>query len=510
MPLVDLHGENKRRRFRLHPGAILVAGSLTIALGLCGIGASFLLEMRHAQLEQARLASTNIVTTVSSEIARNIEIYDLSLHAVMDGLKHPEINRVSKEIRQLVLFDRAATAEHLGNIRVLDETGRLILDSRSIELPAIDLSDREYFLAHKLNPHLGLYITRPFTNVRGALVIGLSRRLEHPDGSFAGVVAGNLKLGYFHDLFRKVTLQPGSVLALTHINGTLLMRMPFNVEDIGRDVGTSPIFSKIAAAQEGDFEAIGAIGNIHRHYNFHRIANYPLFLTIGLSTDEIYALWRGEAYYIGGLVLVFILTTTGLALYAARELRRRAEAEKSLAILATTDGLTGLSNRRHFDDALAREWSRCVRQGTSLGLAMVDADNFKTYNDRHGHQAGDAALAAIANCIVNGTRGVMDVTARYGGEELAILLPGASLHDVFEVAERIRRSVEDLASADKNETRFPTVSIGIASIAPTEEGRCADLVASADRALYEAKRNGRNRTEIEPGLTADYELGLVA
>jgi diguanylate cyclase (GGDEF)-like protein len=508
--LSRLRSPGDRTQFRLHAGTVVVVGSLMIALGLCGFGASFLFEMRRDDLEQARLAATNVVTTVSSEIAKNIDLYDLSLHAVIDGLKHPEIDHVSKEIRQLILFDRATNADHLGSTRVVDETGRLILDSRTTDFPDVDLSDRDYFRVHKQNPYMGLYISRPFVNVRGVHVIGISRRLEHPDGSFAGVVAGTLRLSYFHDLFRKIALQPGSVLALTHISGTMLMRLPFNIDDVGRDVTTSPIFSKIAETQQGDFEAIGAIDGLKRHYIFHRISDYPLFLTIGLSTDEIYALWRGEAFYISGVVLVFVLTTAGLALYAARELRRRAEAEKSLAILATTDSLTGLSNRRHFDETLKREWNRAARQGTALGLAMVDADNFKAYNDRHGHQAGDTALAIIAACIANGTRGGMDIAARYGGEELAILLPGAALHDVFEVAERIRRSVENLPMSDDNKAHCPTVSIGVASLIPVEDRGCVGLVASADRALYAAKRNGRNRTEIEPGLSADHELGLVA
>ncbi|MGZ5894964.1 MAG: GGDEF domain-containing protein, partial [Xanthobacteraceae bacterium] len=94
-----------------------------MAIGLCGLGVGILSDMQRAKIEQAKLSSTNIVSAIVSDVARTIELYDLSLQAVVDGLDHPEIKRVSKEVRQMILFDRAATATHLGRIRVLDELG---------------------------------------------------------------------------------------------------------------------------------------------------------------------------------------------------------------------------------------------------------------------------------------------------------------------------------------------------------------------------------------------------
>ena len=333
----------------------------------------------------------------------------------------------------------------------------------------------------------------------GHYAIGISRRLSHADGSFAGVVAGTLWLSYFHDLFRKVTLEPGGVLVLTRTDGTMLMRTPFNIEDIGRDVSVSNIFKNTMAARSGTFDGVSSIDGVRRFYSYQQVADFPLVLSIGASADQVLADWRQEAFYIGTVVLLLALTTIGLAVFSAFELRRRADAERSLAILATTDGLTGLSNRRNFDDTLTREWKRAVRQNSSVALLMIDADNFKAYNDLNGHQAGDKALVAIAGCIANGTRGATDFAARYGGEELAVLLPGASLREAFDVAERIRKAIECLDSVNFEEPEIPTVSVGIACRSPKEHDLPAGLIAAADVALYDAKRNGRNQTAVEPG-----------
>ncbi len=132
-----------------------------------------------------------------------------------------------------------------------------------------------------------------------------------------------------------------------------------------------------------------------------------------------------------------------------------------------------------------------------LTLLMIDADHFKVYNDCYGHQTGDKALAAIAGCITEGTRGAIDTVARYGGEEFAVLLPATSLADATEIAERIRKTVEVLHELAPNGLLVPTISVGVACRLPQPSLEAEELVAAADLALYLAKRNGRNRTECD-------------
>ena len=182
--------------------------------------------------------------------------------------------------------------------------------------------------------------------------------------------------------------------------------------------------------------------------------------------------------------------------------RRRFEesldkANVELKTLASTDALTGLANRRQFDATLHKEWYRALRDATPLGLLMIDLDRFKALNDRFGHQVGDAFLARVGQVIRENVRRAGDLPARYGGEEFAVVLPGTAAAGAIEIGEHIRRAVAATDTSDLVPGGHPiSVSIGVAAAVALSGGGSATLVHSADSALYQAKRNGRNRVEI--------------
>jgi two-component system chemotaxis family response regulator WspR len=170
------------------------------------------------------------------------------------------------------------------------------------------------------------------------------------------------------------------------------------------------------------------------------------------------------------------------------ELERK---NQELARLSALDALTGLHNRRHFDEALAREWRRALRSRSPLGLIMIDVDHFKRYNDRHGHLAGDACLRRIASCVAECVRRPGDLAARYGGEELVLLLPGTRLSGARDVAAALHDRVHRLAT-DPGIHKV-TISQGVVSRVPSASNEPEELVARADTLLYAAKQAGRDR-----------------
>ena len=177
----------------------------------------------------------------------------------------------------------------------------------------------------------------------------------------------------------------------------------------------------------------------------------------------------------------------------AERTRALESANQELAALSITDALTGLANRRHFNQALETEWLRALRPGAPLGAAMIDIDQFKLYNDHYGHQQGDACLRLVAEALAGSVRHGVDLVARYGGEEFAIILPGADLAETRIVAERARAAVAALAAPHLPAIHgVVTVSIGIAARVPDREHAPASLFGAADAALYQAKRQGRN------------------
>ncbi len=193
-----------------------------------------------------------------------------------------------------------------------------------------------------------------------------------------------------------------------------------------------------------------------------------------------------------GVVEEIAVRARDISARKAEEARQMA-ANAALEALAATDALTGLGNRRQFDALLQREWRRAARDGSALGLLMIDVDFFKRYNDQYGHPQGDACLRAVAAAIGEAFRRPGDMAARYGGEEFAVLLAGSDIGAAALAAERLRGVLAGLGLPHEGNPRgIVTVSIGVADAWPGQ-GAPEELLAAADLALYEAKRQGRNR-----------------
>ncbi|HEX4871648.1 MAG TPA: sensor domain-containing diguanylate cyclase [Nevskiaceae bacterium] len=181
------------------------------------------------------------------------------------------------------------------------------------------------------------------------------------------------------------------------------------------------------------------------------------------------------------------------------DLRNLLEENLALRLLSLRDHLTGLYNRRYFDEVLKREWSRAYRRLLPLSVLILDVDHFKRYNDQYGHVAGDQCLIELSRALAPQTRRASDLVARYGGEELVLVLPETDLDGAVAVANQIRRAVERLAIPHAGSpSGIVTVSVGGAVATSKEDLLLGDnaLLARADEALYEAKRSGRNATRV--------------
>lgn len=172
------------------------------------------------------------------------------------------------------------------------------------------------------------------------------------------------------------------------------------------------------------------------------------------------------------------------------------DANKELQRLSTTDGLTGIANRRSFDESLAREWRRCSRLKKPLSVILFDVDFFKKYNDKHGHQAGDECLKLVAKEVARTAPRPGDLAARYGGEEFVLILAETDQEGACWVAELVRQNLSALnIPHGESSHKHVTISCGVTSVVPSDELSVEKLVKSADIALYIAKEHGRNRVE---------------
>ena len=483
----DVGGSRSR-----YVGLALVFIVLFTIAGFSLICGRTLLDMRRSEWETARQVSANIATTIDADINRNIELYDLSLRAVASNIVLPEVQTISKSLRHLVLFDLAATAKHFGAIKVYSPSGDVVDDSTILDHWTENSADADYFKVHLQNAGPDLFISDPAQDARGEYAIYLSRRISKPDGSFGGVVAGSIKISYFYDLLRRLDTKSEESFSLMNRRGIVVMRVPFDMDYIGKDLSRAA--STNLALKGGSktwLESVSAVDQIERLFVWEE-GKSPLFLITGRSLKQIYANWLDEAKSITAAMVALILIMIALTMFLLREMKQTLRLQLRLAEMALTDGLTGLVNRRRFDHVIENEWDRARRDRKVVSVLMIDADNFKQYNDNFGHQAGDQLLIAIAQCIMNNVRRAGDCAARYGGEEFAVVLPGVNAQQATVIAERIRIAVTGI----RCEGSAASVSIGVASFVPDSLKSTADLIVSADKALYLAKADGKNCTKI--------------
>jgi diguanylate cyclase (GGDEF)-like protein len=443
----------------------------------------------------------NIAALIEQDIARNIGLYDLSLQAVVEKVNDPEVMALPPRLKQMAVFDRSSTAPGLGAMVVLDKNGSIVLDSLSVVPRAGNFFDREYFKFQRDTPAAsGLYISRPFEARLQNLTwsISVSRRLTAPDGSFAGIVSGTLKLDFLRERLESAALGKRGVASLFRDDGILIIQNSASNANIGADWSQAGVFTHAPGHDSGIYSSERSMDEVPRLFAFRRVAGFPLIVTAGIAREYVLAPWWSKLRL---FAIVFAAMTVSVIVLVAmfnRELRRRIAAERGQAALARQDRLSQLANRLGFDEALTLAWRRAGRERQPLSLLMIDVDKFKEFNDRYGHPEGDRVLTVISGAIAGAARRPGDVTARYGGEEFAVLLPNTGSEGAMRIAENIRESI--LAAAVPHEGssyRVVTVSLGVATIVPNNGMAQATLVENADRALYAAKAGGRNKACLD-------------
>ena len=308
--------DSGRRPWRLS-AKLLIASSIATVIGFSAICTSVMLDMRRGEEELARQTLENLASGIDADISRNIELYDLSLRNVASNLVMPEIKDVSKEIRHLILFDHAATAKHFGVIQVFDAQGKLTIDAASFDPAPENRSDEEYFWVHRDKPDVGLYMSRPMLH-RSAYSIVLSRRITGTDGSFLGVVVGSIRFSYFHDLFGRLTLNPGDTITVLRRDRMIIMRTPFDLDVIGKNLAERPRWNAANLPEGAAYAGVGPVDPTPRLYVRSGSTNL-FFVVVGKPLATILKLWHLEVMRIGAIMMTLILFVVGTTLFLARD-----------------------------------------------------------------------------------------------------------------------------------------------------------------------------------------------
>jgi diguanylate cyclase (GGDEF)-like protein len=522
---------NMSRRFaRLVPRnlpILFVASSFVVlvCISLVSVEVWLTWRARDIQLQESAVSTANLAEAVAQHAYDTIKEADTVLIGLVERLEREPAAQLDIERLHRLLEHRVAELPQLHGLFVYDENGGWLVNSQPILLKNQNNSDREYFKFHRDHSDRGVHIGPPVrSKSTGEWIVTVSRRFNQPDGKFGGVVLATINMKYFNQFFERFNIGRDGAIYLALDNGTMLVRRPFNEKSLGRDISKLPLFRDyLPKATAGTQTFTSGQDGVTRINSYQRLEQYPLVVSAAFSKDEILARWRADAYVNGAAVAILTLGIALLGFRLVRQIQLRVQAEtelvnarsslemlnKALEKLAMQDGLTGLANRRQFDVSLNIEFARAMRNASSLALIMIDVDCFKQYNDTYGHAAGDECLKAIGKALRDTPRRTGDLAARYGGEELAVLLPGADVAGALNVAEKIRAAVESLQLTHiANGKGIVTVSAGVHAVEPQgANGAAIDLVVAADKALYQAKANGRNRV---CSLTSNVALPLQA
>lgn len=455
---------------------------------------------REQEFVRIEAEMKNLAKSLAQHAEDTFNLADAILVDMVDRIERqgttPEVMASMEEF----FSERIQTLQALKALTVYGEDGRVMSSS----LPGhtrVNVKDQVFFKHHVTSPDSKWFFGPIIQDPLGAdWVLTMSRRLEKPDGSFGGVVQVSIPPRYFSNFFGRINLGArGSIVMFSTTDQKILARYPYVERVIGTAQTTATWLTE--GSPSGAWAYVSPIDGVKRLSGFQRNHIYPVVVLTAVSEEEALENWREELQVRSLGVAVLICTIMALGWRLARELRRREQVEAELAVLATTDGLTGLSNRRTFDARLEIEWLRASRNSSPLSLLLIDVDQFKAYNDIYGHQQGDECLRKVAKVIAAEMRRPNDFVARYGGEEIVVLLPDTDEQGAAVVAESIRAQVEALAVHHEANPPSHTLTISIGSVTQAPAfGRShagpAELILMADKALYRAKQSGRNRVAI--------------
>ncbi|WP_291687874.1 diguanylate cyclase [Bradyrhizobium sp.] len=593
-----------------------------VCVAILGMSAAREWSAREAALKGTEVELANLSRSLTQQADDSFDLLDASIVGAVSRLETDGTNPATLSKLQDILVARKVALKRVNGLAIVDEHGDWLASSGVM---GKSLSDREYFRHHLQSTDRAVFMGHPVkSSMNDEWVVTLSRRFNHPDGSFAGIVIASIGSAYFSDFYRQFDIGESGTLSLLSTDGIIMARRPDDDTSAGRNVSDGAFFKAVRAGGLSGVHLLKSNLDGLERIGFHQQSSrYPFVILATKTQYEALAPWRHATITRMMFVLGLVLLIAVMGLYVVRQLVRgqrmtsalaskeanfrvvaegssdmvtrigldetihyaspssvrivgwppdqlvgtpalagvnpldlprvqevvaalkRGEAEETrityrtrqrerseiwvestlrvtrnsgeidgvvaitrdvtqqktlegkLETLATVDGLTGLANRRRFDERLLEEWGRAYRERTSLSLLMIDLDHFKAYNDQYGHPAGDECLRAVAGVLATEAKRTTDLAARYGGEEFAMLLPNTDAAGCARIGERVLREIRDLGIAHKLNfpSRIVTASIGGAVCRPGVERSAghASLVEAADHALYAAKDHGRDQ-----------------
>ncbi|WP_263263208.1 sensor domain-containing diguanylate cyclase [Pseudomonas sp. RIT-PI-S] len=460
-------------------------------------------------IDEAGISAGNLARATAQHAEGALRQVDSVTGGISERIEGDGLANLNPARLHLLFKHQVEILPQLHGLFIYGANGEWLVTDKDQIPPNANNGDREYFAYHRSHPGNGLHIGPVITSrSTGEPVIPVSRRINNPDGSFAGVFLATMRLGFFLEYYAGFQIDEHGVFVLALADGTLLGRRPLLPNVIGTSLANSELFQDyLPRMNDGIADLESRIDGERRFVGFRKVNGYPLVVAAALSRQSVLAPWKVDVFK---TALVLGVLGCGIGLFGAglmRQFSYRIAIEHelrgvqlTLSQMAFYDGLTGLANRRKLDTALEDELNRARRLHYPMAMIMLDLDRFKLFNDRYGHPAGDDCLKAVAAVLAATVHRTSDLAVRYGGEELALLLPNTPFDGACKIADDLLDGIRALRIEHLDNGGIVTASLGVYVCEPgTQETSPAAMIKAADALLYAAKHSGRNRWRAAGG-----------
>lgn len=535
---------------KIRNGGIRLRLLVLFALPVLALASTRMLELRTEHQQRLSAANDQALSLARRgiELQQDLVSETRSLLRVLSRI--PDVVQGTPDVCRGLLAEAVREKPWLKGLWVVEPDGRATCSTVPGGL-GLDFSRKHYF--QNALEGRSFVIEHYSVGSFGALpaAIGALPVLDS-NGKVKKIILGSLDLNWLSSVADEVTRSAGASFSLIDDKGVVIARHPDLQNLVGQNVSGQPLVKAMASSAQGQFE-MEDLDGVVRIFGFGRLAGTNSRLVIGLARSEVLAAINRQTWisvinfgvvgllgllaaWFGGekqiLRPVHALATAAARIGAGdyseklstkayrsefrvlalalnemaerlniREGKLRATVDK-MTLLAEIDSLTSLANRRRFDRSLASCWKDSLRHRHPLAVLLIDVDHFKLLNDEYGHVVGDCCLREISDVLRSSS--VLDegLAARFGGEEFAVLLPVSDAYHAKELAERIRREIEKLKIMNVNAPNgFLTVSIGVVAARASEDLSATGMIQQADRALYKAKRAGRNLVVVSEEIS---------
>ena len=503
--------ERLRRLSSFHSPIFPVSAILVIALIWAVVFFQDIYE-KERTLDAAKKQLETLSATFEQYVIRTVRNADTITKYVKSEVQRSSPQEALEKLKDSGLLDH----DIYEGVNILDEKGILIASTFPNSTLGNDFSDRSYFKSHRDHFVNSLIISNPVLSVDFKTpFIPITRRLNKPDGSFAGIVTIRLQPSQLTSFYRRAELSTSDYITVVGLDGIVLARRIGNIESSAETFRDSTVVRLHAINPTGTDIGIGVHTKIERIISYRTLDDYPLIVVMGTSLETVLREYKQRQLIYKWVAAIITLATVLVALLLSRSITRRNRAvhgliksEQRMALLATHDPLTQLPNRTLLEDHASHQLKLADRNGSAVAVLFVDLDNFKYHNDAYGHEAGDAILREVAQKVSNIIRS-SDMIARIGGDEFVIIL--GNLDQPACAASRVAADILKslgMPFSIGNRAITTTASIGI-SIYPQDGRNLQALLRSADTAVYRAKEDGRARfTFFEAEMNAKAEERL--